>query len=195
VKKVIELGYADPARIGLQGHSWGGYQSSFIVTQTDLFAAVVTGAPLTNLESMHNILYKQSGNTNAPLIQWGQGRMATVPWEDPEGYASQSPVRHVRNITTPFLILHGTADGAVDWNQGLEFFIAARRAGKNVILLSYPDEPHHLAKKPNQIDFQRRMKQYFDHYLKGEPAPDWMTEGVRFLDRDRELAVPAASGR
>lgn len=186
VKRVIELGYADPARIGLQGHSWGGYQSSFIVTQTDLFAAVVTGAPLTNLESMHNILYKQTGNGNAALIQWGQGRMGTVPWEDPEGYASQSPVRHVKNITTPFLILHGTADGAVDWNQGLEFYVAARRAGKPVILLSYPDEPHHLARKPNQVDFQRRMMEYFDHYLKGAPAPEWMTEGVRFLDRDRE---------
>lgn len=189
VRKVIELGYADPARIGLQGHSWGGYQSSFIVTQTDMFAAVVTGAPLTNLESMHNILYKQTGGGNAPLIQWGQGRMGTVPWEDPEGYASQSPVRHVKNITTPFLILHGTADGAVDWNQGLEFYVAARREGKQVILLSYPDEPHHLAKKENQIDFQRRMKEYFDHYLKGTPAPAWMRSGVPFLERAREVVT------
>lgn len=186
VRKVVELGYADPARIGAQGHSWGGYESSFIVTQTDMFAAVVTGAPLTNLESMHNILYKQSGGGNAALIQWGQGRMGTVPWRDPEGYASQSPVRFVENITTPFLILHGTADGAVDWNQGLEFYIAARRAGKQVILLSYPDEPHHLGRKENQVDFQIRMKQYFDHYLKGEPAPPWMVEGVPHLERARE---------
>ncbi len=186
VKKVIELGYADPAHIGAQGHSWGGYESSFIVTQTDVFAAVVTGAPLTDLESMHNILYKQSGGGNAPLIQWGQGRMGTVPWRDPDGYGSQSPVRFVENITTPFVILQGTADGAVDWNQGLEFYVAARRAGKKVILLSYPDEPHHLAKKDNQIDFQIRMKEFFDHYLKDAPAPAWMTEGVPFLDRARE---------
>jgi dipeptidyl aminopeptidase/acylaminoacyl peptidase len=189
VRKVIELGYADPERIGAQGHSWGGYESSFIVTQTDLFAAVVTGAPLTNLESMHNILYKQSGGGNAPLIQWGQGRMGDVPWRDPELYASQSPVRFVENISTPFLILHGTADGAVDWNQGLEFYVAARRAGNKVILLSYPDEPHHLAKKENQKDFQRRMKEYFDHYLKGAPAPRWMTNGVNYLDRDREIVT------
>jgi dipeptidyl aminopeptidase/acylaminoacyl peptidase len=112
--------------------------------------------------------------------------MGTVPWRDPEGYASQSPVRFVDDITTPFLILHGTSDGAVDWNQGLEFYVAARRAGKQVILLSYPDEPHHLSQKNNQIDFQIRMKQYFDHYLKGEPAPPWMTDGVPFLDRPRE---------
>ena len=185
VRRVIELGYADPERIGLQGHSWGGYQSSFIVTQTDMFAAVVTGAPLTNLESMHNILYKSTGGPNAPLIQWGQGRMGTTPWEDPEGYASQSPIRHVANIRTPFLILHGTADGAVDWNQGLEFYIAARRAGKQVILLSYPDEPHHLSRKENQKDFQRRMKEYFDHYLKGKPAPEWMVRGVDYLEKER----------
>lgn len=193
VQKVIELGYADPERIGLQGHSWGGYESSFIVTQTDLFAAVVTGAPLTNLESMHNILYKSSGGGNAPLIQWGQGRMGTVPWQDPDGYASQSPVRHVENISTPFLILHGTADGAVDWNQGLEFYVAARRAGKEVILLSYPDEPHHLAREANQKDFQRRMKQYFDHYLKGAPPADWMTRGVPFLDRGRVITENGAN--
>jgi dipeptidyl aminopeptidase/acylaminoacyl peptidase len=191
VKKVIELGYADPARIGAQGHSWGGYESSFIVTQTDMFAAVVTGAPLTNLESMHNILYKQTGGGNAALIQWGQGRMGTVPWQDPEGYESQSPVRFVENITTPFMILHGTADGAVDYNQGLEFYVAARRAGKQVILLTYPDEPHHLGRKENQKDFQIRMKQFFDHYLKGTPAPKWMTEGLPFLDREREVLRPA----
>jgi len=186
VRKVIELGYADPARIGAQGHSWGGYESSFIVTQTDMFAAVVTGAPLTNLESMHNILYKATGGGNAPLIQWGQGRMGTLPWEDPESYENQSPVRFVKNIKTPFLILHGTADGAVDYNQGLEFYVAARRAGKKVILLTYPDEPHHLGRKENQKDFQIRMKQYFDHYLKGAPAPKWMADGLHFLDRARE---------
>jgi alpha-beta hydrolase superfamily lysophospholipase len=138
---------------------------------------------------MHNILYKQTGGGNAPLIQWGQGRMGTVPWEDLANYADQSAVHHVKNIKTPFLILHGTADGAVDWNQGLEFYVAARRAGKQVILLSYPDEPHHLAKKENQKDFQTRMKQYFDHYLKGTPAPKWLTNGVLFLERAREAVV------
>jgi dipeptidyl aminopeptidase/acylaminoacyl peptidase len=87
-------------------------------------------------------------------------------------------VHHVQNIKTPFLILQGTADGAVDWVQGLEFFNAARRNGKQVIFLSYPDEPHHLGRKENQKDFQVRMKQFFDHYLKDAPAPKWMTDGV-----------------
>jgi dipeptidyl aminopeptidase/acylaminoacyl peptidase len=180
VKKVIELGYADPARIGLQGHSWGGYQSSYILTQTDMFAAVVTGAPPTNLVSFYNELYKQTGTVQQGIMEVGQVRMGrdSTPWTAHEQYEHQSPVHNVQNITTPFLILHGTADGAVDWHQGLEYFNAARRNGKEVILLSYPDEPHHLGRKENQKDFQVRMKQFFDHYLKGTPAPRWMTEGV-----------------
>jgi dipeptidyl aminopeptidase/acylaminoacyl peptidase len=184
-QKVIVLGYADPERIGLQGHSWGGYESSFIVTQTDMFSAVVTGAPLTNLMSMYNINYKRTGGGNGPILEWSQGRFGVTPWEDFDLYVSQSPIHHAPNISTPFLILHGTADGAVDWNQGLEFYNAARRLRKEVILLSYPDEPHHLTKEANQKDFQTRMMQYFDHYLRGVPAPDWMKEGVPFLEKGK----------
>jgi len=191
---VIDQGYADPARIGLQGHSWGGYQSSFIVTQTDLFAAVVTGAPLTNLMSMYNILYKSTGGGNGPILEWSQGRFGVTPWDDFELYVRQSPVHHADKITTPFLILHGTADGAVDWNQGLEFFTAARRLGKEVILLSYPDEPHHLNKEPNQKDFQVRMWEYFDHHLRGAEAPKWMTEGVPQLEKGREARPAVVPG-
>lgn len=183
--KVIDLGYADPDRIGLQGHSWGGYQSSFILTQTDMFACVVTGAPLTNLISMYNVAYKRTGNLNGPILEWSQGRMGVSPWDNMELYRSQSPIHHAENITTPFLILHGTADGAVDWVQGLEYYATARRLGKEVILLSYPDEPHHLQKEANQKDFQIRMKQYFDYYLKDAAPPLWLKEGVRHLDKKR----------
>ncbi len=185
VQKVIDLGYADPDHIGLQGHSWGGYQSSFIVTQTDMFACVVTGAPLTNLPSMYNILYKRTGNTNQGIIETSQGRFGkdVYPMKDLDLYVSQSPMHHAAKITTPFMILHGTEDGAVDWNQGLEFYTSARRLGKQVILLSYPGEPHHLRKEENQMDFLLRMKQYFDHYCKGTPAPDWMINGIPFLKK------------
>ncbi|OEK05587.1 hypothetical protein BFP71_14080 [Roseivirga misakiensis] len=182
---VIDMGCADPERIGLQGHSWGGYESSFIVTQTDMFACVVTGAPLTNLISMYNVAYKRTGNLNGPILEWSQGRMGVSPWDNMELYRSQSPIHHAQNINTPFMILHGTADGAVDWVQGLEYYSTARRLGKEVILLSYPDEPHHLGKLANQKDFQIRMKQYFDHYLMDAEAPLWMKEGVRHLDKKR----------
>lgn len=180
VKRVIELGYADPKHIGLQGHSWSGYQSSFIVTQTNMFAAVVTGAPPTNLVSFYNQLYKQSGTVQQGIMEVGQVRMGenVTPWNSHALYESQSPLHNVTKIRTPFMILQGTADGAVDWVQGLEFFNAARRTGKQVIFLSYPDEPHHLAKRENQKDFQIRMKQYFDHYLKDAPMPKWMAEGL-----------------
>jgi dipeptidyl aminopeptidase/acylaminoacyl peptidase len=187
VQKVIELGYADPARIGLQGHSWGGYQSSFVLTQTDIFAAVVTGAPVTNLTSFYNELYKSSGNVQQGITERGQVRMGVSPYDDWELYMSQSPVHQAENITTPFLILHGTDDGSVDWHQGLEYYNAARRLGKEVILLSYPGEGHHLANRANQKDFQVRMKQFFDHHLKGEPAPPWMTDGVPFLEKGSGL--------
>jgi acetyl esterase/lipase len=180
VRKVIALGYADPKHIGLQGHSWGGYQSSYIVTQTNMFAAVVTGAPPADLTSFYDQLYKQTGTVQQGIMEIGQVRMGegVTPWTAHALYESQSPVHNVQKIQTPFMILQGTADGAVDWVQGLEFFNAARRNGKQVIFLSYPDEPHHLAKKENQKDFQTRMKQYFDHYLKGAPMPKWMAEGL-----------------
>jgi len=193
VKKVIELGYADPARIGLQGHSWGGYQSSFIVTQTDMFAAVVTGAPPTDLTSFVGTLYRSTGTLQQGITEVGQVRMGAgaTPWSSKALYESQSPVHNAPKIKTPFMILHGTADGSVDYGQGLEFYAAARRLGKQVILLSYPDEAHHLGRKENQKDFQVRMRQFFDHYLKGAPAPTWMTEGVPQLKKGQDPTIIA----
>lgn len=194
VKKVLELGYADPGRIGLQGHSWGGYQSSFILTQTNLFAAVVTGAPPTDLTSFYGTLYRQSGNIQQGITEVGQVRMGAgaTPWSAHQLYESQSPVHNAPKITTPFLILHGTADGAVDFGQGLEFYAAARRLGKQVILLSYPDEAHHLGRRENQKDFQIRMRQFFDHHLKNAPAPVWMTEGVPQLRKGLDPTILAS---
>ena len=180
VKKVIELGYADPKRIGLHGHSWSGYQSSYIVTQTDMFAAVVTGAPPTNLLSFYNELYKSTGTVQQGITTVGQVRMGAnvTPWNAHDLYEDQSPIFHVRNIKTPLLILQGMEDGAVDYVEGLQFFNAARQNGKQVILLSYPGEAHNLTNRDNQKDFTIRMKQFFDHYLMDKPAPVWMTDGL-----------------
>jgi len=189
-QKVIDLGYADPDRIGLQGHSWGGYQSSFILTQTDMFACVVTGAPPTDLESFYNNIYGNTGTNHNGIMEIGQVRMGrgVTPWSHREVYQRENPMFHADKIKVPFMILHGTADGAVDWTQGLEFYNAARRLGKEVIFLSYPGEPHHLRREANQKDFQKRMKQYFDHYLMGKEAPEWMVEGIPHLEKLYEKA-------
>ena len=184
-QKVIDLGYADPEKIGLQGHSWGGYQSSFILTQTDMFATVVTGAPPTNLTGFYNNIYGRTGTNHHGIMEIGQVRMGrgVTPWTHRETYQRENPMYFVPDIETPFMILHGTDDGAVDWMQGLEFYNAARRMGKEVVLLSYPDEGHHLGREANQKDFQLRMKQWFDHYVKGEPATEWMKEGIPYLEK------------
>jgi len=113
--------------------------------------------------------------------------MGTDPWKDHELYRSQSAIQNADKITTPFMLLHGTEDGSVDWIQSLEYYNAARYLGKEVIFLSYPGEPHHLAKEENQKDFQKRMKQYFDHYLKGTPVPDWMENGIPYMKKKRLL--------
>ncbi|MEJ2216004.1 MAG: prolyl oligopeptidase family serine peptidase [Gemmatimonadota bacterium] len=184
VQKVIDLGYADPKHIGLQGHSWGGYQSSYVVTQTNMFAAVVTGAPPTDLPSFYNSTYGRTGTIQQGITEVGQVRMGTTPFDSLGVYIDQSPVFNAQKITTPFLILQGTADNAVDWHQGLEYYAMARRLGKHVIFLSYPAQPHHLSSKEDRIDFQIRMMEFFNHYLKGTPAAKWMVDGVPFLDKD-----------
>jgi dipeptidyl aminopeptidase/acylaminoacyl peptidase len=185
IKKVIELGYADPQHIGLQGHSWGGYEAGFIATQTDMFACIVSGAGPSSILVEFNQIFKGSGNNNNSYYERSQGRMGTNPWKDPELFISQSAIQQATKITTPLLLLHGTEDGSVDWIESLEYYNAARRLGKNIIFLSYPGEPHHLAKEENQKDFLTRMKQYFDHYLKESLAPDWMENGVPFLKKKK----------
>ena len=180
VKAAIAAGYADPKHIGLHGHSWGGYQSSFIVTQTDIFAAVVTGAPPVNLTSFYSELYKSTGTVQQGITTVGQVRMGAGvdPWTDTKMFEEQSPIFHVKNIKTPLMILQGGDDGAVDYVEGLQFFNAARQQGKQVIFLTYPGQPHNLTDRDDQKDFAIRMKQFFDHYLMGTPMPQWMSDGL-----------------
>lgn len=189
-QKVIDLGYADPEKLGLQGHSWGGYQSSFILTQTDLFATVVTGAPPTNLTSFYNNIYGNTGTNHHGIMEIGQVRMGrnVTPWSNLDDYQRENPMFHAPKIETPFMILHGTDDGAVDWMQGLEFYNAARRLDKEVVLLSYPGEGHHLGREANQIDFQIRMKQWFDHYVKNAPAAEWILDGIPYIEKQYNKA-------
>ncbi len=184
VKAAVATGVVDPKHIGLQGHSWGGYQTAFTVTQTDLFAAAVAGAPLTDMVSMYSLIYKNSGGANQAIFESSQGRFLGGYWDNWEAYVRNSPVNFARNVKTPLVILHNDKDGAVDFTQGVEYFNTLRRLGKPVVMLEYPGENHGLAKPPNQQDYTVRMKEFFDHFLMGKPAPDWWTKGVPRLEMD-----------
>jgi dienelactone hydrolase len=187
VKAAIATGVVDPKRVGLQGHSWGGYQTAFTVTQTPIFAAAVAGAPLTNMVSMYSLIYKNSGGTNQAIFESSQGRFLGSYLDNWDAYYRNSPVNFAKNVTTPLIILHNDKDGAVDFTQGVEYYNTLRRLGKNVIMLEYIGENHGLAKRSNQFDYTIRMKEFFDHYLKGAPAPAWMTEGVPRLKMEDHL--------
>lgn len=206
VQKVLETGMVDPERVGLVGHSWGGYQTAFTVTQTDIFRAAVAGAPLTNLVSMYHSIYWRTGGTDARIFEISQGRMEVPPWEDMEAYVANSPLHHIEQLNTPLLVGFGDDDGAVEFNQGVEFYNAARRAGKDLVLLVYEDENHGISREEaDQIDYHRRVLTWFNHYLKDEPAPRWITEGIPYLEQmrmreegtldPRPKATTAAMGR
>jgi dipeptidyl aminopeptidase/acylaminoacyl peptidase len=158
-----------------------------LVTQTDVFAAGAAGAPLTNMMSMSVSVYWNTGQTNAWIFHESQGRMDRPFWQDVDTYVKNSPVFQIDKLKTPLLVTFGDEDGAVDWNQGVELYNAARLAQKPLVMLVYPGENHGLAKKPNQVDYHYRILDWFGHYLKGQPAPKWITEGQSHLDRQKEL--------
>jgi dienelactone hydrolase len=187
VKAAVATGVVDAKRVGLHGHSWGGYQTAFTITQSDVFAAAIAGAPLTNMISMYSVIYKNSGGTNGAIFESSQGRFTTGPWANWEAYTRNSPVAHAAKVKTPLVILHNDQDGAVDFTQGIEYFNTLRRLDKPVVLLEYPGENHGLARPANQQDYTVRMKEFFDHFLKGEPAPDWWKNGVPRLEMQEHI--------
>jgi dipeptidyl aminopeptidase/acylaminoacyl peptidase len=187
VKKVLEKGAVDERRIGVVGHSWGGFDASFLATHTHLFAAAVAGAPITDLISNYGDHHWSSGIAETDHIETGQQRMEVPVYEDPQAYIRNSAIFGVPTMTTPLLIEVGDADGTVFYHQGVELYNIARRARKNVVLLVYGGEDHGLRKKADQMDYQHRIFAWFGHYLKGEPAPTWITEGQSYLDHQQEL--------
>jgi dipeptidyl aminopeptidase/acylaminoacyl peptidase len=189
VAKVIELGYADPERVGLHGHSYSGGGASYIATRSNAFAAIVAGAAPINLVGEFNILFRGSGQNNHSYDIYGQGRYGSSPYDDFDMYWNQSPIAHVRTMDTPLLYMHGDNDQIVEYNQGMEFYNALRFNGKPVIFLSYPGEGHSLSKLENNLDYQTRMAQFYGHYLKGEPAAEWMIRGERFIDKSKREPI------
>lgn len=189
VKKVVEMGLVDARKVGVVGHSWGGFDTTYLATHTEVFAAAVAGAPITDLISNYGNHHWSSGIAETDHIETGQQRMEVPLWEDLQAYVRNSAVFNVQNMKTPLMIEVGDSDGTVFWHQGVELYNLARRAKKDVVLLVYAGEDHGLRKKPNQIDYHRRILQWFGHYLKDEPAVPWISNGLSFLDREQELKL------
>lgn len=187
VTKLIEEGFIDKDRIGVQGHSWGGYQIAYLVTKTDMFAAAEAGAPVPNMISAYGGIRWWTGLSRMFQYEHTQSRIGGTLWEYPVRFIENSPIFFVDKINTPLLIMHNDADGHVPWYQGIELFVAMRRLDKPSWMLNYPGEPHWPLKRQNQVDFNIRMMQYFDHYLKGAPEPVWMKEGVPAIEKQTNL--------
>ncbi len=178
VLNLIEQGFVDEERIGIQGQSWGGYQVAYLVTRTNLFAAAMAGAPVSNMTSAYGGIRWGSGMSRMFQYEHTQSRIGGTLWEKPWHYLENSPLFRAPDITTPLLIMHNDGDGAVPWYQGIELFVAMRRLHKPAWMLNYNSEEHNLRKRQNRKDLSKRMQQFFDHYLKDAPAPVWMEKGV-----------------
>lgn len=187
ISAILNMGFVDKAKIGAQGHSWGGYQVAYLATRTSLFAAIESGAPVVNMFSAYGGIRWGTGHNRSFQYEHEQSRIGKTPWESPLRYIENSPIFSMDKVTTPILIMANDKDGHVPWYQGIEYFTSLKRLQKPVWLLNYSGEVHWPQKMENKIDFQKRMMQFFNHYLKGEPMPEWMSPGVSALDLDYTL--------
>lgn len=182
---LIREGFVDEDNIGVQGHSWGGYQIAHLLNKTNMFKCAESGAPVVNMFSAYGGIRWGSGLSRMFQYEHTQSRIGGTIWEYRDRYIENSPIFELYKTNTPVLILHNDKDSAVPWYQGIEYFVALRRLGKPAWLLNYNGEPHWPLKLPNRKDFNIRMQQYFDHYLKGAPMPKWMKDGVKAVEKGK----------
>ena len=187
VKHVVSKGFIDEERIGMQGHSWGGYQTAYLVTVTDMFCCAESGAPVSNMTSAYGGIRWGTGMSRMFQYEKTQSRIGGTLWEARDKYIANSPLFFVDKINTPLLILHNDEDTAVPWYQGIELFVAMRRLEKPAWMLNYNGDPHWVMSDENRMDFARRMQQFFDHYMKGDPMPVWMAEGIPAVDKGKKF--------
>ena len=195
------VNWVDKKHLGIQGYSWGGYETNFLVTHSKLFAAAAEGAGPTDFISGYgSLLYGGSfgvGISSEFMYEVGQMRMGATLWQRPELYYRNSPVLFADRVQTPLLMLHNKSDYTVPFEQGVEFFTALRRLGKKVWLIQHNGDGHGMT-KATALDNTLRMTQFFDYYLKGLPPARWMTQGIPAdqrgvdsgLDLDTSGAIP-----
>ena len=177
--------WVDKENMAIQGQSWGGYQVAYLVTKTDMFKAAGAGAPVSNMTSAYGGIRWESGKSRQFQYEQTQSRIGTPMSDSLHLYIENSPVFYADKVNTPLLIMHNDKDGAVPWYQGIEYFMALRRLGKPVWMLQYNNEAHNLKERRNSKDLSIRLQQFFDHYLKGDPAPVWMTKGVPATEKGK----------
>ena len=186
IQAVVDKGFVDEANIGIQGHSWGGYQIAYMLTQTGRFKAAEAGAPVGNMTSAYSGIRWGTGLPRQFQYEQTQSRIGPSLYDAPLMYVANSPIFQIKRVTTPVLIIANDNDDAVPWYQGIEYFLALRRNEKEAYLFSYNGEYHGLRKRHNQKDYTVRMQQFFDHFLKGSPKPEWMEKGVPYIEREEE---------
>ena len=184
---MTKLPFIDSDRMGIQGQSWGGYQVAYLVTQTGMFKAAMAGAPVSNMTSAYGGIRWESGIVRESQYEHGQSRIGVNLWENRDLYIENSPIFYANRITTPLLIMSNDNDGAVPYYQGIELITAMRRLGKPAWLLCYNGDEHNLVKMPNRQDLSIRMSQFFDHYLKEAPEPQWMNKGLPAVLKGKDL--------
>ena len=183
--KLMENKWVDNTKIGIQGQSWGGYQVAYLVTRTNIYAAAMAGAPVSNMTSAYGGIRWGTGMSRMFQYEKTQSRIGGSLWDKRELYIENSPVFFADRVKTPLLIMHNDGDGAVPWYQGIEYFVALRRLNKPVWMLNYNGDEHNLSRRPNMVDLTIRMNQFFDTYLKEKPAPNWMSNGVKAVDKGK----------
>lgn len=189
VQSIVNRGYIDPKRLGIQGQSWGGYQVAYMVTRTDMFACAEAGAPVSDMFSAYGGIRYGSGVVREMQYEHGQSRIGGTPWDSTLKYVENSPVFWVDKIKTPLMIMSNDKDGAVPHTQGIELFTALRRLDKPSWMVVYNDEDHNLVERKNRKDLSIRLSQFFDHFLKGAPMPVWMSKGVPAVDKGRTMGT------
>ncbi|MDO8967528.1 MAG: prolyl oligopeptidase family serine peptidase [Algoriphagus sp.] len=187
VQAVIAKGGVDVANMAIQGQSWGGYQVAHLITRTNMFKAAGAGAPVVNMTSAYGGIRWGTGMSRMFQYEQTQSRIGGTLWEKPLYYLENSPLFTMDRVQTPVLIMHNDADGSVPWYQGIEMFMALKRLDKPAWLLQYNGEDHNLVQRKNAKDLSVRLSQFFDHYLKGAPAPLWMTEGLPAVEKGKTL--------
>lgn len=184
--------WVDTTKMGLQGHSFGGYEVNYLLTHTSMFAAAQESAGACDLISYYNGFYRE--HSAQFYFEYGQGRMGATLWENPDLYIQNSPIFKADKVSTPLLIMHNKEDGEVPFQQGTEWFTALRRLGRKVWMLEYDKEYHSINQLKNKIDFTIRVSQFFNHFLKNEPAPKWLVNGVPAMLKGQESGLEYANG-